>query len=136
MKRNVETQRTRTNAELLGVRWEAKRHAAFVATGFVLVAAIGLLLSGCASRKPTSQPEKHVVNLNPEIIQIVKSLGKDQNEGFSRNVEDFKKLAQSPVVATELLISELEKINLIKLQEESNDPVVAASQGAGMWCGA
>jgi hypothetical protein len=35
MKRNAETQRTRSNAELLGVRREAQRHAAFVRAGRV-----------------------------------------------------------------------------------------------------
>ena len=35
MKQNAETQRTRSNAELLGVRREAQRHAAFVRAGRV-----------------------------------------------------------------------------------------------------
>jgi hypothetical protein len=55
MKRNAETQRTRSNAELLGVRREAKRHAAFVRAGraecslrFVRAKPVSLLRSATA----------------------------------------------------------------------------------------
>ena len=55
MKINTETQRTRSNAELHGVRREAKRHAAFVRAGrvecsmrFVRVKAVSPLRSTTA----------------------------------------------------------------------------------------
>lgn len=97
-------------------------------------AAMALFAAGCATQAELSKNQARQTSSDPEILQIVKELGKDENNGFNRNVENFKRLARSPILATALLINELETIDLIKLQEKGNNLAEVKKGWHVVWC--